>query len=54
MAEARETGASVVATACPFCTIMLEGETGPGELLVRDVAEILWEAQAAASPGASP
>lgn len=46
MAEARATGASVVATACPFCTIMLEGEiTGQG-MAVRDVAELLLDSQA--------
>jgi Fe-S oxidoreductase len=47
MAEARETGARVVATACPFCALMLGGETGPGDIAVRDVAELLWESQPA-------
>jgi Fe-S oxidoreductase len=47
MAEARETGARVVATACPFCALMLEGETQPGDIQVRDVAELLWESQPA-------
>jgi Fe-S oxidoreductase len=52
MAEARATGAAVVATACPFCALMLAGETGPGDVLVRDVAELLWESQPA-GPGGS-
>jgi Fe-S oxidoreductase/nitrate reductase gamma subunit len=55
MAEARATGASLVATACPFCALMLAGETGPGDIVVRDVAELLWESQpAGASPGRTP
>ncbi|MFQ5829784.1 MAG: (Fe-S)-binding protein [Candidatus Methylomirabilia bacterium] len=45
MAEAHATGASVVATACPFCTIMLEGETAGQGMVVRDVAELLLESQ---------
>jgi Fe-S oxidoreductase len=52
MAEARATGARVVATACPFCALMLGGETQPGNIAVRDVAELLWESQAA--PAARP
>jgi Fe-S oxidoreductase len=47
MAEARATGARVVATACPFCALMLAGETQPGDIAVRDVAELLWESQPA-------
>jgi Fe-S oxidoreductase len=55
MAEARETGARVVATACPFCALMLAGETQPGDIAVRDVAELLWESQpAAAGAGSGP
>jgi Fe-S oxidoreductase len=46
MAEARATGATVVATACPFCTIMLEGEIAGQGIAVRDVAELLLESQA--------
>jgi Fe-S oxidoreductase len=46
MAEARATGAAVVATACPFCTIMLEGEIAGQGMAVRDVAELLLESQA--------
>ena len=49
MAEARETGARVVATACPFCALMLAGETQPGDIAVRDVAELLWESQPASA-----
>src|SRR5262249_56260607 len=49
MAEARETGAKVVATACPFCALMLGGETQPGDIQVQDVAELLWESQPAAT-----
>jgi Fe-S oxidoreductase len=52
MAEARETGARVVATACPFCALMLAGETQPGDVAVRDVAELLWESQPAGAAGA--
>lgn len=44
MDEARETAADVVATACPFCTVMLEGEVSGTSARVRDVAELLWEA----------
>jgi Fe-S oxidoreductase/nitrate reductase gamma subunit len=54
MAEARETGARVVATACPFCALMLEGETQPGDIAVRDVAELLWESQPSGAAGARP
>ncbi len=57
MAEARQTGARVVATACPFCALMLSGETQPGDIAVRDVAELLWESQpgpAAAGGAARP
>ena len=55
MAEARATGARVVATACPFCALMLAGETQPGDIAVRDVAELLLESQpsdAATGPSA--
>ena len=45
MAEARATGASIVATGCPFCTIMLEGETADRGIAVRDIAELLLESQ---------
>lgn len=47
--DAEAVGAEVIATACPFCKIMLEGETasrasGPRPQ-VRDIAELLAEAQ---------
>lgn len=47
MAEAEGTGAATVATACPFCRIMLEGETASrgSRVRVRDIAELLLEAQ---------
>jgi Fe-S oxidoreductase len=43
MDQARLTGASVVAVACPTCALMLEGVTGP-KPEVADVAELLLEA----------
>ncbi len=43
--EALETGAEVIATACPYCTLMLEDAVNvlnAGEqIAVRDVAELL-------------
>ena len=49
MGQAKETGATTVAVACPQCTAMLEGVTGERPE-VKDVAELLWEAvQASAS-----
>jgi Fe-S oxidoreductase len=45
--EATATGADVVATACPFCTVMLTdaGRTAAGTApVVRDVAEVLLDA----------
>jgi Fe-S oxidoreductase len=41
--EAAQTGADVVATACPFCTLMLEDGVGAIEAAIRpmDVAELL-------------
>ena len=47
MAQVGETGAATVAVACPGCTAMLEGVTGPRPE-VKDVAELLWEAVEAA------
>jgi Fe-S oxidoreductase len=51
--ELRETGAQVIATACPFCKIMLDDgvkhEGLEGQLNVRDIAEILDEASAGSS-----
>jgi len=46
MDMARETGAAVVAVACPNCAVMLEGVVGPRPR-VADVAELLAEAVAA-------
>lgn len=43
MEQVAETGATCVAVACPNCTAMLEGVPGTG-IVVRDVAELLWEA----------
>lgn len=43
MGQASDTGARIVAVACPQCTAMLEGVTGERPE-VKDVAELLWEA----------
>ncbi|SNB68609.1 Fe-S oxidoreductase [Arboricoccus pini] len=43
MAQATETGAAVIAVACPTCTVMLEGVTGKRPEVL-DVAELLWQA----------
>ena len=48
MDDARETGAAVVAVACPGCTAMLEGVIGPRPEVL-DVAEILAAAIGPAS-----
>lgn len=45
MGEARATGASLVATGCPFCAIMLEGETADRGIAVRDLSELLLDSQ---------
>ena len=52
MAEARETGASALATACPFCVTCFSGsETpGPGHLEIVDVAEVVARAAGVAGP----
>ena len=46
--EAIETGADVLAVGCPFCMTMMEdginARKGERDVLVRDVAELLWEA----------
>jgi len=44
--EARETGASVLATACPFCVTCFSGAktAGRGTVEIVDVAEILARA----------
>jgi Fe-S oxidoreductase len=45
--EALQAGAEVIATACPFCTIMLEDSLKAlgkeEEIRVLDVAELLFE-----------
>ena len=45
--QALATGADVVAVGCPFCTTMLEdginARKGDRDVVVRDVAELLWE-----------
>ena len=54
--QALDTGASTVATACPFCLVMMRdgvadaGERGEG-VQAQDIAEILAEA---ATPGRPP
>ena len=49
--EAIATGADVVAVGCPFCTTMLEdgvaARKGDRDVVVRDVAELLWESVSA-------
>ncbi len=56
--EAAATGASIVATACPFCTTMIKdgiNETGREEKLrVLDVAEIVASSLAPANTAAAP
>jgi len=48
-----ETDAKVVAVGCPFCTTMLEdglsARKGDREIVVKDVAEILWDSVQGAS-----
>ncbi len=46
VAEAAQTGADVLATACPFCTVMLGDAAGSQSSapVVRDVAEVLLDA----------
>lgn len=43
MNEALETGASILAVACPYCKIMLHSEAGE-KIKVMDISEILAEA----------
>ncbi|SON53610.1 succinate dehydrogenase/fumarate reductase iron-sulfur subunit [Hartmannibacter diazotrophicus] len=47
MGQARETGAPIVAVACPMCTAMLEGVTGDRPE-VKDIAELMLMAHEAA------
>ncbi|MDF2996023.1 MAG: protein of unknown function cysteine-rich region domain protein [Xanthobacteraceae bacterium] len=54
MAQAGETGAGIVAVACPQCTAMLEGVTG-ARLEVRDIAElVLMAVEVAPATRATP
>ena len=57
--QALETGASTVATSCPFCVVMMRdgladaaanGVAGAGEVAARDIAEILAESLAPSQP----
>ena len=46
--EAREVGAQVIATACPFCMIMFEDALKAmgieeDEMQIKDVAELLYQ-----------
>lgn len=47
IAQARATGATTIATACPNCAVMLAGSAGT-DMQVRDIAELLLLAQDAA------
>ena len=51
--EAAETGATTLAVACPFCTIMLDDgvKQNGSEFRVADVATLLAEALRRTSPG---
>ncbi len=55
--QALDTGADVVAVACPFCTTMLEdgvnARKGERDVKVMDVAELLWESVQDESVGAT-
>ena len=46
--EALSTGASTIASACPFCMTMMndgvKAKESAEKVQVRDVAEILWDA----------
>lgn len=56
LAEAATTGASTVATACPFCTVMLSDAAAGDEKApaVRDIAVLVLEAVKRATPQPSP
>lgn len=43
VAEAKELGAHVIATACPFCLLSLEEQAKEFDILVKDISEILLE-----------
>ncbi|MGC4117730.1 MAG: (Fe-S)-binding protein [Myxococcales bacterium] len=55
--EIAKSGATTVATACPFCLTMLKdaaNEKNLEQITVRDVAEIVADALPAATPNATP
>ncbi|MCQ8780757.1 DUF3483 domain-containing protein [Mangrovibrevibacter kandeliae] len=52
MGQAKDTGAGIVAVACPTCTAMLEGVTGERPD-VRDIAELVLQAVDAGAQAAS-
>ena len=41
--EASETGAKVVAVACPYCNTMFRAEVDQFDMEVKDIAELLAE-----------
>lgn len=49
--EAAETGARIVAVACPMCNTMFRAEADNFNLEVRDIAELLGEAVDSDSSG---
>jgi Fe-S oxidoreductase len=51
LAEARQTGAQLVASACPFCKVMFESASTmasgqEAQLKVKDISELVVEAMA--------
>ena len=54
--QAAATGATKVATACPFCAVMIDDgikEVGRDDIVVQDLAVYLWEALQAGARGAA-
>jgi Fe-S oxidoreductase len=52
--QALETGASTVATSCPFCMVMMKdglADAAAGSVTARDIAEVLAGSLAATQPG---